>query len=139
MYIVSYRVYSSICNATITSTHFESKSIAIRIGIVDRLRCCTSNCVFVFFQFFATHSNLLNSIFGCVSNIVPSFCFSISFFAVVCSCWFFLSKIAQQVNNECEMGADTDALGIQEDCKHSNTDKRMSNGRKKFNMDPKKG
>lgn len=40
------------------------------------------------------------------------------------------------MKNECEMGTDLD---IQEDCKHSNNDKRMSNGRKKFNMDPKKG
>lgn len=28
---------------------------------------------------------------------------------------------------------------IEEDCKHSNKDKQMSIGRKKFNMDPKKG
>lgn len=47
--------------------------------------------------------------------------------------------MAQQLSNDCEMGADMDSLGTQEDCKHSNTDKRMSSGRKKFNMDPKKG
>lgn len=32
-----------------------------------------------------------------------------------------------------------EALDTQEDCKHSNKDKQMSIGRKKFNMDPKKG
>lgn len=32
-----------------------------------------------------------------------------------------------------------EALDLQEDCKHSNRDKQMSIGRKKFNMDPKKG
>lgn len=32
-----------------------------------------------------------------------------------------------------------EALDSQEDCKHSNKDKQMSIGRKKFNMDPKKG
>lgn len=32
-----------------------------------------------------------------------------------------------------------EALDLQEDCKHSNKDKQMSTGRKKFNMDPKKG
>lgn len=32
-----------------------------------------------------------------------------------------------------------EALDLQEDCKHSNKDKQMSIGRKKFNMDPKKG
>lgn len=32
-----------------------------------------------------------------------------------------------------------EALDSQDDCKHSNKDKQMSIGRKKFNMDPKKG
>jgi len=32
-----------------------------------------------------------------------------------------------------------EALDVPEDCKHSNKDKQMSIGRKKFNMDPKKG
>lgn len=32
-----------------------------------------------------------------------------------------------------------ETLDSQEDCKHSNKDKQMSIGRKKFNMDPKKG
>lgn len=32
-----------------------------------------------------------------------------------------------------------EALDSQEDCKHSNKNKQMSIGRKKFNMDPKKG
>lgn len=81
-----------------------------------------------------THSNSnSNSISGCFKY--RGFLFSFLLFSRV----FLPSKIAQQANNECEMGADMDALGIQEDCKHSNTDKRMANGRKKFNMDPKKG
>lgn len=32
-----------------------------------------------------------------------------------------------------------EALDVPEDSKHSNKDKQMSMGRKKFNMDPKKG
>lgn len=46
----------------------------------------------------------------------------------------------QQIKDElCEVVAEMEALDTQEDCKHSNKDKQMSIGRKKFNMDPKKG
>lgn len=46
----------------------------------------------------------------------------------------------QQIKDElCEVVAEMEALDSQEDCKHSNKDKQMSIGRKKFNMDPKKG
>lgn len=47
---------------------------------------------------------------------------------------------SQQIKDElCEVVAEMEALDLQEDCKHSNKDKQMSTGRKKFNMDPKKG
>lgn len=46
----------------------------------------------------------------------------------------------QQIKDElCEVVAEMEALDSQDDCKHSNKDKQMSIGRKKFNMDPKKG
>lgn len=46
----------------------------------------------------------------------------------------------QQIKDELgEVVAEMEALDIQEDCKHSNREKQMSIGRKKFNMDPKKG
>lgn len=46
----------------------------------------------------------------------------------------------QQIKDElCEVVAEMEALDSQEDCKHSNKNKQMSIGRKKFNMDPKKG
>lgn len=38
-----------------------------------------------------------------------------------------------------EVVSEMEALDVPEDCKHSNKDKQMSIGRKKFNMDPKKG
>ncbi|XP_031623040.1 cytohesin-1-like isoform X1 [Contarinia nasturtii] len=48
-----------------------------------------------------------------------------------------ISVHRKQIKDElCEV---MDALDLQEDCKHSNKDKQMSIGRKKFNMDPKKG
>lgn len=51
--------------------------------------------------------------------------------------YFFLF---QQIKDElCEVVAEMEALDSQEDCKHSNKNKQMSIGRKKFNMDPKKG
>lgn len=46
----------------------------------------------------------------------------------------------QQIKDElCEVVTEMETLDSQEDCKHSNKDKQMSIGRKKFNMDPKKG
>ncbi|XP_020809376.1 cytohesin-1 isoform X2 [Drosophila kikkawai] len=46
----------------------------------------------------------------------------------------------QQIKDElCEVVSEMEALDVPEDCKHSNKDKQMSIGRKKFNMDPKKG
>lgn len=46
----------------------------------------------------------------------------------------------KQIKDElCEIVSEMEALDSQEDCKHSNKDKQMSIGRKKFNMDPKKG
>lgn len=52
----------------------------------------------------------------------------------------FLSFFAlQQIKDElCEVVSEMEALDVPED-KHSNKDKQMSIGRKKFNMDPKKG
>ncbi|KAG4068458.1 hypothetical protein HA402_004798 [Bradysia odoriphaga] len=51
-----------------------------------------------------------------------------------------LSVNKKQIKDElCEVVADMEGLDSQEDCKHSNKDKQMSIGRKKFNMDPKKG
>ncbi|EDW12473.1 cytohesin-1 isoform X4 [Drosophila mojavensis] len=45
----------------------------------------------------------------------------------------------QQIKDElCEVVSEMEALDVPED-KHSNKDKQMSIGRKKFNMDPKKG
>lgn len=52
----------------------------------------------------------------------------------------FLLLITQQIKDElCEVVAEMEKLDLHEDCKHSNKDKQMSIGRKKFNMDPKKG
>lgn len=49
-------------------------------------------------------------------------------------------KNGSQIKDElCEVVSEMEALDSQEDCKHSNKDKQMSIGRKKFNMDPKKG
>ncbi|XP_023301804.2 uncharacterized protein LOC111683917 [Lucilia cuprina] len=46
----------------------------------------------------------------------------------------------RQIKDElCEVVSEMEALDVPEDCKHSNKDKQMSIGRKKFNMDPKKG
>ncbi|KAL9929412.1 cytohesin steppke isoform 1-T5 [Glossina fuscipes fuscipes] len=46
----------------------------------------------------------------------------------------------KQIKDElCEVVSEMEALDVPEDCKHSNKDKQMSIGRKKFNMDPKKG
>lgn len=48
----------------------------------------------------------------------------------------------QQIKDElCEVVAEMEALDTQDDCKHggNSKDKQMSIGRKKFNMDPKKG
>ncbi|XP_055382063.1 cytohesin-1 isoform X2 [Condylostylus longicornis] len=46
----------------------------------------------------------------------------------------------QQIKDElCEVVSEMETLDSQEGCKHSNKDKQMSIGRKKFNMDPKKG
>lgn len=46
----------------------------------------------------------------------------------------------QQIKDElCEVVSEMEALDVPEDSKHSNKDKQMSIGRKKFNMDPKKG
>lgn len=59
---------------------------------------------------------------------------------------YFLSHVfvfffwLQQIKDElCEVVSEMEALDVPEDCKHSNKDKQMSIGRKKFNMDPKKG
>lgn len=55
----------------------------------------------------------------------------------------FSLQITQQIKDEqSELDAKIKALNLPEDCKdckHSNKDKQMSIGRKKFNMDPKKG
>ncbi|XP_055857172.1 cytohesin-1 isoform X1 [Episyrphus balteatus] len=49
-------------------------------------------------------------------------------------------KSKKQIKDElCEVVSEMEALDVPEDCKHSNKDKQMSIGRKKFNMDPKKG
>lgn len=41
----------------------------------------------------------------------------------------------QQIKDElCEVVAEMEALDSQDDCKHSNKEKQMSIGRKKFNM-----
>ncbi|XP_055683614.1 cytohesin-1 isoform X5 [Lutzomyia longipalpis] len=46
----------------------------------------------------------------------------------------------KQIKDElCEVVSEMESLDSQEDCKYSNKDKQMSIGRKKFNMDPKKG
>ncbi|XP_013109800.2 uncharacterized protein LOC106088696 isoform X1 [Stomoxys calcitrans] len=46
----------------------------------------------------------------------------------------------KQIKDElCEVVSEMEALDVPEDSKHSNKDKQMSIGRKKFNMDPKKG
>ncbi|XP_068150725.1 uncharacterized protein step isoform X2 [Drosophila tropicalis] len=46
----------------------------------------------------------------------------------------------KQIKDElCEVVTEMETLDVPEDCKHSNKDKQMSIGRKKFNMDPKKG
>ncbi|XP_073824246.1 cytohesin steppke isoform X2 [Musca autumnalis] len=46
----------------------------------------------------------------------------------------------KQIKDElCEVVSEMEALDVPEDSKHSNKDKQMSMGRKKFNMDPKKG
>ncbi|XP_055295898.1 cytohesin-1-like isoform X1 [Sitodiplosis mosellana] len=51
-----------------------------------------------------------------------------------------ISVHKKQIKDElCEVVAEMETLDLQEDCKHSNKDKQMSIGRKKFNMDPKKG
>lgn len=58
-------------------------------------------------------------------------------------CFLILNPIffyLQQIKDElCEVVAEMEGLDSQEDCKHSNKNKQMSIGRKKFNMDPKKG
>uniref|UniRef100_A0A1B0FYA9 Cytohesin-1 n=1 Tax=Phlebotomus papatasi TaxID=29031 RepID=A0A1B0FYA9_PHLPP len=47
---------------------------------------------------------------------------------------------SKQIKDElCEVVSEMESLDSQEDCKYSNKDKQMSIGRKKFNMDPKKG
>lgn len=59
---------------------------------------------------------------------------------VKCANDTFLFFNLQQIKDElCEVVAEMEALDSQEDCKHSNKNKQMSIGRKKFNMDPKKG
>jgi cytohesin len=46
----------------------------------------------------------------------------------------------QQIKDElCEVVTEMETHDTQEDNKHSNKDKQMTIGRKKFNMDPKKG
>ncbi|KAH8329026.1 hypothetical protein KR074_001876 [Drosophila pseudoananassae] len=51
-----------------------------------------------------------------------------------------LRRPGKQIKDElCEVVTEMEALDVPEDCKHSNKDKQMSIGRKKFNMDPKKG
>lgn len=46
----------------------------------------------------------------------------------------------QQIKDELgEVVSEMEALDVPEDNKHSNKEKQMSIGRKKFNMDPKKG
>ncbi|EDV54372.2 cytohesin-3 isoform X2 [Drosophila erecta] len=51
-----------------------------------------------------------------------------------------LRRPPKQIKDElCEVVSEMEALDVPEDCKHSNKDKQMSIGRKKFNMDPKKG
>ncbi|KAH8298082.1 hypothetical protein KR018_006250 [Drosophila ironensis] len=51
-----------------------------------------------------------------------------------------LRRTGKQIKDElCEVVSEMEALDVPEDCKHSNKDKQMSIGRKKFNMDPKKG
>lgn len=70
----------------------------------------------------------------CIQSDLPSpvkvqteFNFRLSFFPL------------QQIKDElCEVVSEMEALDVPED-KHSNKDKQMSIGRKKFNMDPKKG
>ncbi|KMY91383.1 cytohesin-1 isoform X1 [Drosophila simulans] len=53
---------------------------------------------------------------------------------------FILRRPSKQIKDElCEVVSEMEALDVPEDCKHSNKDKQMSIGRKKFNMDPKKG
>lgn len=60
-------------------------------------------------------------------KVQTEFNFRLSFFAL------------QQIKDElCEVVSEMEALDVPED-KHSNKDKQMSIGRKKFNMDPKKG
>lgn len=57
-------------------------------------------------------------------------------------CFVFFSTTQQIKDELCEVDAEMKALNLPEDCKdckHSNKDKQMSIGRKKFNMDPKKG
>ncbi|XP_033151309.1 rho GTPase-activating protein gacK isoform X3 [Drosophila mauritiana] len=50
-----------------------------------------------------------------------------------------LRRPSKQIKDElCEVVSEMEALDVPEDCKHSNKDKQMSIGRKKFNMDPKK-
>ncbi|XP_016989955.1 cytohesin-1 isoform X1 [Drosophila rhopaloa] len=51
-----------------------------------------------------------------------------------------LRRPGKQIKDELgEVVMEMEALDVPEDCKHSNKDKQMSIGRKKFNMDPKKG
>ncbi|XP_026843102.1 ankyrin repeat, PH and SEC7 domain containing protein secG isoform X1 [Drosophila persimilis] len=51
-----------------------------------------------------------------------------------------LRQHPKQIKDElCEVVSEMEVLDVPEDCKHSNKDKQMSIGRKKFNMDPKKG
>ncbi|XP_039480873.1 cytohesin-1 isoform X1 [Drosophila santomea] len=51
-----------------------------------------------------------------------------------------LRRPSKQIKDElCEVVSEMEALDVPDDCKHSNKDKQMSIGRKKFNMDPKKG
>lgn len=58
-------------------------------------------------------------------------------FAPICG---FLLFFQQQINDELnEVESEMRAHENKEENKHSNKDKQMALGRKKFNMDPKKG
>jgi len=61
-------------------------------------------------------------------------------FKFSCVTFSFPNLSFQQIKDELnEVVSEMEALDVPEDCKHSNKDKQMSIGRKKFNMDPKKG
>lgn len=88
------------------------------------------------FQFFINNFHSVFSIYFGTNLSLLYFVFPISSRCCLCV----LYSIAQQIKDElCEVVAEMEALDLQEDCKHSNKDKQMSIGRKKFNMDPKKG